>query len=172
MKAAKSKHWGSSLDAFLKEEGIDKQARAQIDKENSARKTSAAMKEARRGGLKRYKTTAELKNFVTKTVAYAGVAAPKNVLLMGEALFPEMRRAVVRSSGVSISISSSARSFVASYVKRSVSSFTSWRNICVVVVASRSNPSLCWTRGWVTSVTWPVAEAWRSAVVSTAPPRR
>ena len=61
MKAVKSKHWGSSLDAFLKEEGIDKLARAQIDKEISARKTSAAMKEARRGGLKRYKTTAELK---------------------------------------------------------------------------------------------------------------
>ena len=61
MKAAKSKHWGSRLDAFLKDEGINKQARDQIDKENSARKTSAAMKEARRGGLKRYKSTAELK---------------------------------------------------------------------------------------------------------------
>ena len=61
MKAVKSKHRGSSLDAFLNEEGIDKQARARIDKEISARKTSAAMKEARRGGLKRYKSTAELK---------------------------------------------------------------------------------------------------------------
>ena len=36
---------------------------------------------------------------------------------------PEMRRAVVCSSGVSISTSSSARSFVASYVRSSVSSF-------------------------------------------------
>ena len=61
MKAVKSKHWGSSLDAFLKDEGIDKEARAQVDKEIRARKTTAAMKEARRGGLKRYKTTAELK---------------------------------------------------------------------------------------------------------------
>ena len=61
MKAAKSKHWGSSLDDFLKEEGIYDQAHAQVAKEIRARKTSAAMKEARRGGLKRYKSTAELK---------------------------------------------------------------------------------------------------------------
>src|SRR5574338_186882 len=71
---------------------------------------------------------------------------------------PEIRRAVVRSSGVSISISSSARSFVASYVSRSVSSLTSWRNICVVVVTSRRSPSLCWTSGWSTSVTLRAAD--------------
>ena len=82
---------------------------------------------------------------------------------------PEIRRAVVRSSGVSISTSSSARSFVASYVSSSVSSLTSWRNICVVVVTSRSRPSLCWTSGCVTSVTRPV-DASRSVLVSTSSP--
>ena len=56
--------------------------------------------------------------------------------------FPEIRVAVMCSSGVSISTSSSARLFVASYVRSRVSSLTSCRNICVVVVTSRSSPSL------------------------------
>ena len=55
---------------------------------------------------------------------------------------PEMRCALIRSSGVSISICSSASVFVASYVSSNVSSLTSWRNIWVVVVTSRSSPSL------------------------------
>ena len=44
MKAAKSKHWGSSLDAFLKEEGIDKDAHAQVAKEIIAWQIAEAMK--------------------------------------------------------------------------------------------------------------------------------
>src|SRR5215211_4751491 len=66
---------------------------------------------------------------------------------------PEIRWTVIRSSGVSISTSSVASSFVASYVRSRVSSFTSWRNDWVGVDASRRRPSLCWTSGWVTSTT-------------------
>src|ERR671918_2865706 len=71
--------------------------------------------------------------------------------------FPEIRGTVVRSSGVSISTSSVASSFVASYVRRSVTSFTSWRNIWVGVCWSRRRPSLCCTSGWSTTVTRCVA---------------
>ena len=46
---------------------------------------------------------------------------------------PEMRGTVVRSSGVETSTSSVARSFVASYVSRSVSSLTSRRKSAVDV---------------------------------------
>src|SRR5919106_1557628 len=70
---------------------------------------------------------------------------------------PEMRGTVVRSSGVEISTSSVASSFVASYVRSRVSSFTSWRKTCVGVSMSRSIPSLCWTSGWSTTVRRSVA---------------
>ena len=44
MRAAKSKHWGSSLDDFLKEEGIGEEAHAQVAKEIIAWRIAAAMK--------------------------------------------------------------------------------------------------------------------------------
>ena len=69
-------------------------------------------------------------------------------LLPARSAGPSSSRAASRSPPLS-----SARSFVASYVSSSVSSLTSCRNICVVVVTSRSSPSLCWTSGWSTSVT-------------------
>jgi hypothetical protein len=50
---------------------------------------------------------------------------------------PEIRCAVIRSSGVSISASSVAMSFVASYVSSSVISFASLRKWTVGVSLSR-----------------------------------
>ncbi len=67
--------------------------------------------------------------------------------------FPEMRGTVVRSSGVETSTSSVARSFVASYVRRSVSSLTRRRKSAVDVLSSRSSPSLWSASGCETSVT-------------------
>ena len=67
--------------------------------------------------------------------------------------FPEIRCAVIPSSGVSISASSVGKSFVASYVSSSVTSLTSFRKWTVGVALSRRYESLCWTSGCVTSVT-------------------
>lgn len=47
MTRAKNKHWGSSLDDFLKEEGIDKDAKAQVAKEMIAWQIEQAMKKKR-----------------------------------------------------------------------------------------------------------------------------
>jgi len=45
MTAKKSKHWGSTLDDFLKKEGIYEEAKAQIAKEMIAWQIERAMKE-------------------------------------------------------------------------------------------------------------------------------
>ena len=66
---------------------------------------------------------------------------------------PEMRGTVVSSSGVETSTFSVARSFVASYVRRRVSSLTRRRKSAVDVCSSRSRPSLCSASGWETSTT-------------------
>ena len=58
------------------------------------------------------------------------------------------------SSGVSTSTSSVGRSFVASYVRRSVTSLTSFRKWTVGVFLSRRYESLCWTSGCLTSTTF------------------
>ena len=47
MTRAKNKHWGSSLDDFLKEEGIDEDAKAQVAKEMIAWQIEQAMKKKR-----------------------------------------------------------------------------------------------------------------------------
>ena len=57
--------------------------------------------------------------------------------------FPEMRSTSASSFGVVTRTVSVGSSFVASYVRSSVSSLTSWRNIWVFVCSSRSRPSLC-----------------------------
>jgi predicted XRE-type DNA-binding protein len=44
MTAKKSKHWGSTLDDFLKEEGIYEEARSQVAKEMIAWQIQQAMK--------------------------------------------------------------------------------------------------------------------------------
>src|SRR5436190_1308370 len=79
--------------------------------------------------------------------------------------FPEMRSAVMRSSGVSISTSSVGISFVASYVSRSVSSFTSLRKWTVGVSLSRRYESLCWTSGCLTWIRRPVPTVWLTAAI-------
>src|SRR5829696_9249850 len=66
--------------------------------------------------------------------------------------FPEMRCTVVRSSGVSISTSSVGKSFVASYVRSSVTSFAILRKCTVGVSFSRKYESLCWTSGCSTTI--------------------
>ena len=45
MMTKKSKHWGSSLDDFLKEEGIYEEAKTQVAKEMIAWQIEQAMKE-------------------------------------------------------------------------------------------------------------------------------
>ena len=67
--------------------------------------------------------------------------------------FPEMRGIGVTSSGVSMSTCSIGKSFVASYVRSSVTSSTSLRKWTVGVSLSRRYESLCWTSGCVTSIT-------------------
>src|SRR3954454_6466300 len=67
--------------------------------------------------------------------------------------FPEMRGIGATSSGVSMSTCSVGRSFVASYVRSSVTSSTSLRKCTVGVSLSRRYDSLCWTSGCVTSIT-------------------
>jgi DNA-binding Xre family transcriptional regulator len=47
MTAKKSKHWGSTLDDFLKEEGIYEEAKTQVAKEMIAWQIERAMKEKR-----------------------------------------------------------------------------------------------------------------------------
>src|SRR5918995_5752038 len=81
--------------------------------------------------------------------------------------FPEMRCTVVRSSGVSMSTSSVGKSFVASYVRSSVTSFAILRKCTVGVSFSRRYESLCWTSGCSTTIRrspcWTAtAPAWRS----------
>src|SRR4051794_23172651 len=83
----------------------------------------------------------------------SSIPSPARRIGQTATFLPEIRWTVVRSSGVSISISSVARPFVASYVRRSVTSSTSWRKRCVGVESSRSIPSLCWTSGWSTTTT-------------------
>src|SRR4051794_3230644 len=83
----------------------------------------------------------------------SSIPSPARRIGQTATFLPEIRWTVVRSSGVSISISSVARPFVASYVRRRVTSSTSWRKRCVGVESSRSIPSLCWTSGWSTTTT-------------------
>src|SRR5690349_22672549 len=66
---------------------------------------------------------------------------------------PLMRGKRPTSSGVSTSTSSVGMSFVASYVRSSVTSSTSLRKWTVGVSLSRRYESLCWTSGCVTSIT-------------------
>ena len=75
--------------------------------------------------------------------------------------FPEIRRAVMCSSGVSISISSSARPFVASYVRSSVSSFTSLPRHLRRRRDVAEQAELVLNEGCVTSVTVGVRGGWQ-----------
>jgi len=45
MRGTTKKHWGSTLDDFLKEEGIYEEAKTQLAKERIARQIERAMKE-------------------------------------------------------------------------------------------------------------------------------
>src|SRR5215204_3228367 len=65
---------------------------------------------------------------------------------------PEIRCTTVFSSGVSISTSSVGKSFVASYVSSSVTSFAILRKCTVGVSFSRRYESLCWTSGCSTTI--------------------
>src|SRR5215216_6612467 len=70
--------------------------------------------------------------------------------------FPAIRGTGASSSGVSIMTSSVGNSFVASYVRSSVTSSTSLRKCTVGVFRSRRYDTLCWTSGcmtWMTGTT-------------------
>src|SRR6266404_3775612 len=62
--------------------------------------------------------------------------------------FPETWRPLIRSSGVSISTGSVARSLVASYAISMAISLTSCLKSRVLVSRSRRIESLCWMSGW------------------------
>src|SRR5829696_4093564 len=86
----------------------------------------------------------------------SSIPSPARRIGQTATFLPEMRGTGATSSGVSISTSSVGRSFVASYVRSSVTSSTSLRKCTVGVFRSRRYDTLCWTSGcmtWMTGTT-------------------
>src|SRR5215211_7321010 len=83
----------------------------------------------------------------------SSIPSPARRIGQTATFFPEIRGTGATSSGVSIGTSSVGRSFVASYVRSSVTSSTSFRKWTVGVSLSRRYETLCWTSGCVTWMT-------------------